>query len=93
MAEDMRAHVIISGRVQGVFFRAETRRAAEGHGVFGWVRNKGDGTVEAVFEGDKGAVNATTEWCHKGSPHSKVTNVDVRWEDYSGKFRDFEIRY
>lgn len=93
MAENARAHVIISGRVQGVFFRAETRRAAEQRGVSGWVRNKSDGTVEAVFEGGKAAVNAMTEWCHKGSPHSEVSDVNVKRETYSGEFRGFEITY
>ena len=93
MAENIRVHVIISGRVQGVFFRAETQRAAKNFGVFGWVRNKSDGTVEAVFEGDKDTVDAMIAWCHKGSPHSKVTDMDVRREDYSGRFSGFEISY
>jgi len=92
MAE-VRAHVIISGKVQGVFFRAETQRAAENYGVSGWVRNRSDGAVEALFEGEEEDVNTIIEWCKEGSPYSKVKNVDVTWEEYSGEFNTFEIAY
>ena len=64
MGNKARAHAIISGRVQGVFFRMETKRAANGLGVFGWVKNQPDGTVEAVFEGDRDRVDAIVDWCH-----------------------------
>lgn len=93
MGESLRAHAVISGRVQGVFFRLETKRAADEYGVFGWVRNKRDGTVEAVFEGDKEKVLSVLEWCKQGPPISKVQNVDVEWEAYTGKFNRFDIRY
>ena len=72
MKEKVRAHAIITGVVQGVFFRAETMRAAVKHGVFGWVRNKRDGSVEAVFEGDRQQVAAILSWCQKGSPRSAM---------------------
>ncbi len=93
MGDKVRAHVIVSGRVQGVFFRAETRRATQDNDVFGWVRNTDDGKVEAVFEGDEADVKAMTEWCREGSSHSKVKDVDVEWETYSGDFSGFEITY
>ena len=88
-----RAHVFISGRVQGVFFRSETRHEARKHGVSGWVRNLPDDRVEAVFEGEEENVKKLLEFCRRGPPGAKVTNVDVTWESYSGEFRDFEIRY
>ncbi len=90
---DTRAHVIISGKVQGVFFRAETERAAVERGVNGWVKNRTDGTVEAVFEGPEAAVAAILEWCKKGSPGSRVDDVDVRWESYQKEFSGFDIVY
>lgn len=93
MGKDVRAHVIISGRVQGVFFRAETQRAAQQIGVDGWVRNRSDGTVEAVIEGSPAKVDKTIEWCWKGSPMSQVTDVKVNWEDHTGEFDTFNITY
>jgi acylphosphatase len=88
-----RAHVFISGRVQGVFFRASTREEAIGLGLTGWVRNMSDGRVEAVFEGDEGVVDEMVSWCHRGPPHSKVDNVELRREEYIGEFDDFGVRY
>lgn len=93
MEANARAHLIVSGRVQGVFFRAETQRAAMRYGVSGWVRNKRDGTVEAVIEGEKNDVIALINWCKTGPPHSRVENVDVGWQDYQGAYADFSVRY
>ena len=93
MEKQIRAHAVISGRVQGVFFRMETKYAADEAGVFGWVRNKRDRTVEAMFEGSEKSVMSILEWCKKGPPIAKVTNVDVTWEDYRGEFSSFEITY
>lgn len=93
MENKVRAHAIISGRVQGVFFRMETKRAAEGFGVLGWVRNKRDGTVEAVFEGNQDQVEAILEWCNEGPAHARVDDVKVDWGDYSGEFTVFDITY
>ena len=93
MEKQARAHAIISGRVQGVFFRVETQRAAEGFGVFGWVRNKRDGTVEAIFEGAQQNVDAVLDWCRQGPSMSRVDNVDVNWQDYTGKFKSFDITF
>jgi acylphosphatase len=93
MDKKVRAHAIISGRVQGVFFRMETKRSADQFNVFGWVRNRRDGTVEAVFEGDKESVEAVLKWCHGGPPHAVVKSVDVKWMDYAGEFKEFKIAY
>ena len=93
MGEKARAHVMIRGRVQGVFFRVETRRAAQGYGVAGWVRNRSDGTVEAVFEGDRTQVEAMIQWCRQGPPHARVTDISVDWQDYSAEFSGFDITY
>lgn len=91
--EKVRAHVIIEGRVQGVFFRAHTQNEARLRKVTGWVKNRYDGKVEAVFEGEKNAVHALIDWCHTGSPHALVKNVEIRWEDYQGEFSSFSITY
>ncbi|RZB30350.1 MAG: acylphosphatase [Desulfobacteraceae bacterium Eth-SRB1] len=93
MGKKVRAHVLIVGRVQGVFFRMETKRTADGAGVYGWVKNKRDGTVEAVFEGDEESVGAVVKWCKKGPPISIVNGVDIKWEDYTGEYGDFEITF
>ena len=87
------AHVIISGRVQGVFYRATTRGKAVRIGLSGWVKNLSNGNVEAVFEGEEEAVKELVEFCRRGPPGAKVTGIDVAWERYSGEFRDFKIRF
>ena len=88
-----RAHIVVNGDVQGVFFRQETKQQAEAHGVRGWVRNRDDGAVEAVFEGEEQDVKAVVEFCKLGPPRAMVTNVDVKREPYTGEFNDFKIRY
>ncbi|MFZ0927908.1 MAG: acylphosphatase [Syntrophobacteraceae bacterium] len=86
-----RAHVWITGRVQGVFFRAYTRDAAHRIGVTGWVRNLPDGRVEAVLEGEADKVEKMIEWCREGSPMSRVDRVEVLEEVYTGDFDRLEI--
>ncbi len=88
-----RAHVLVSGSVQGVFFRSETQHEAQKHGVKGWVRNRLDGKVEAVFEGEEENVKKLIEFCKRGPPGARVTHVNVAWENYTDEFKDFEIRY
>jgi len=83
----------VSGRVQGVFFRSETQDEAQRHGLAGWVRNLPDGRVEAVFEGEKEAVNKLIEFCRRGPPGARITDVEVVWENYTGELRGFRIRY
>ncbi len=91
--EKVRAQVMISGRVQGVFFRAYTEKAARARNILGWVMNTRDGRVEAVLEGEKEQVEDMISWCHQGSPMSQVTGVDVNWQDYTGEFQDFSVKY
>lgn len=88
---NVRAHLIISGHVQGVFFRAHTRDFARKFNVNGWVKNRNDGNVEALFEGDEEDVNSIIDWCHDGPPGARVSGVDVKWEEYKGEFKGFEI--
>lgn len=89
----LRAHVLIKGRVQGVFFRAEIRSQAYGLGLTGWVRNRWDGNVEAFFEGEDQKVRKMITWCHKGPPAAVVEDVEVKWEEYKGEFTSFSVRY
>jgi acylphosphatase len=84
--------VFVSGRVQGVFFRSETKRKAESHSVTGWVRNLPDSRVEAVFEGEAEAVVALVEFCKRGPSGAMVTSFDLTWEAYTGEFNGFKIR-
>jgi acylphosphatase len=88
-----RAHVVVRGKVQGVFFRAETQRAAEERKVTGWVRNRPDGTVEAMFEGTEKSVFSMVEWCKGGSPQATVEAVEADWSEYRGEFAGFEITH
>lgn len=78
--------------MQGVFFRDSTRHLARQYGVAGWVRNLPDGRVEAVFEGEKDAVQRLIDWCHQGPPGARVDRVDVEWQEYTGAFTDFMVR-
>jgi acylphosphatase len=93
MEENARAHLVVSGRVQGVFFRAETQKAAMVFGVSGWVRNRRNGTVEAVVEGARKDVLSLINWCNTGPPLSKVDRVEVTWRTFNGEFSEFGIRY
>jgi acylphosphatase len=92
MSDRTRAHVFVSGTVQGVYYRATTRDTARERGVDGWVKNLDDGRVEAVFEGDEDAVEGMVEWCHTGSPQARVDDVAVEYEPPEG-LDGFEIRY
>jgi acylphosphatase len=92
MSDRTRAHVFVTGRVQGVFFRATTRETAREEGVDGWVKNLDDGRVEAVFEGEEAVVEAMVEFCHEGSPQARVEDVDVEYEEPLG-IEGFEVRY
>ena len=86
-----RVHVLIEGRVQGVFFRASTRDEARARGLAGWVRNRADGRVEAVFEGDRRAVENMIAWCKKGPPYAYVDHVEIVWQPYQGDLMDFRV--
>jgi acylphosphatase len=88
-----RVHVYITGRVQGVAFRAKTRSEAIRNNVSGWVRNLPDGRVEAVFEGKPEDVDHVVGWCRVGPSLATVEQMESREEPYSGAFKDFSIRY
>jgi acylphosphatase len=91
--EKVRARAIIEGRVQGVFFRYHTQEMALKLDLKGWVKNRRDGRVEAVFEGDKNKVDQIIQWCRQGPSEARVTKVHLNWEDYTGEFEDFAINY
>jgi len=91
--ENARTRVIIEGRVQGVFFRYHTQEMALGLGLKGWVKNRRDGSVEALFEGDRDNVNQAIEWCNRGPAQARVIRVHQTWEEYRGEFEDFSITY
>ncbi|HEX5948110.1 MAG TPA: acylphosphatase [Actinomycetota bacterium] len=91
MSAAHRAHVYVSGAVQGVFFRYEARERARSRGLAGWVRNLHDGRVEAVFEGPEEAVEAMVDWCREGPRGAEVTDVESIAEDPEG-LNGFEVR-
>ena len=79
------AHAVITGRVQGVFYRASCRDEAAARGLAGWVRNNPDGSVEAVFEGPEAVVREMLDWCRRGPPSAAVEKVAVTWESAGGE--------
>ncbi|HKZ63628.1 MAG TPA: acylphosphatase [Thermoplasmata archaeon] len=87
-----RACVVFRGRVQGVNFRAHCRENALDLGLTGWVRNRSDGTVEAMFEGERGVVERAIEWNCTSQPSALVTDRRMEWSEATGEFRSFEIR-
>ncbi|MCX8063960.1 MAG: acylphosphatase [Candidatus Hydrogenedentes bacterium] len=90
----MRAHLIIYGIVQGVGYRYSTYRRALQLGLKGWVRNREDGSVEAVFEGQPEKVEEMIRWCYTGPRGARVTKIDVKKEeDVDNIFVNFEIRF
>ncbi len=91
--EKARLHVVIEGRVQGVFFRASAMEEACSLGLSGWVKNCWDGRVEAVFEGERDKVEQVLKWCQKGPPGAMVRNVEANWEDATGEFDTFSIKH
>ena len=91
--EKVRAHVVIEGRVQGVFFRHHTQEVAFKLGVMGWVKNRRDGSVEAVFEGDRERVDQMIQWCHRGPSEARVSRVYSTWGNYTGEFDDFSVTH
>lgn len=88
-----RARLCISGRVQGVFYRAFTRDTAFSIGLKGWVRNLPDGRVEAVFEGDKGSIEQAIKLCYSGPAGARVDDIEVQWEDPQEGLIGFQVRY
>lgn len=87
-----RAHVRISGQVQGVFFRDSTREKAQKLNLRGWVKNLPDGRVEALFEGPTEKVREMIAWCEEGPRHASVENVDTDFEAAGADLSGFEVR-
>jgi len=90
--EKRRAHIFVSGRVQGVFFRASAQKRARELELGGWAHNLVDGRVEFVVEGEKEHVTQFIEWCKVGTPLARVENIEVREENCVGEFDNFAIR-
>ena len=88
-----RVQVRVTGRVQGVFFRQSAREEAERLGLSGWVRNLPDGSVEALFEGERPLVEQSVVWCRQGPPRASVDEVVVKWLDGPAETGGFAIRY
>jgi len=86
-----RVHLIIRGRVTGVYFRAATQREAKRLGVTGWVKNRNDGAVEIMAEGEEDTIKDIVAWSHHGPTAARVDHVDVRWRGFTGEFADFRI--
>lgn len=84
-------HLVVRGRVQGVYFRASAQREARRLGLVGTVRNRSDGSVEIVAEGEETAIRELHGWAQKGPSVARVERVDTRWRGYSGEFADFRI--
>ena len=93
MKDASEARIVVSGRVQGVFFRASTRDAAVRHGVRGFVRNLPDGRVEAVLQGDRGAVEQVIAFMREGPPGARVEETDVEWRTPSERWDRFFVRH
>jgi acylphosphatase len=86
-------HVLISGRVQGVWYRASTKQKAEELGITGWVRNTKDGNVEATFEGEEEKIDEMINWCYKGPSLAKVSNIDIKNNQEIIGFDEFKIKH
>lgn len=87
-----RVHCIVHGRVQGVMFRAATREQAQRLGLAGWVRNRSDGTVELVAEGERDYVQHLVTWCHRGPPAARVSRVEIVWQEPAGELDAFTVQ-
>lgn len=84
-------HLFVRGRVQGVYFRASAQREARRLGLTGWVKNRADGAVEVLAEGDEEEIKELIGWAHRGPGAARVDNVDVRWRSFTGDYPDFRI--
>jgi acylphosphatase len=86
-----RIEIVVRGRVQGVYYRATAEREARHHGLTGWVKNRKDGSVEMVIEGEEDAVKDFLAWAQVGPSTARVDKVETRWRSYTGEFTDFRI--
>ncbi len=92
MSDLVRAHILVSGEVQGVSFRQATVDEARRLGLHGWVRNVSDGRVEAEAEGERAKVEALVRWCRRGPPAARVDGVQVSWSAHGGDLGTFAVR-
>ena len=88
-----RIRIIVTGKVQGVFFRQALKVMAKKNNVFGWVKNLKDGRVEAVLEGAEEKVSRLVEWSHGGPANARVEDIEIHNEKFSGKFSKFDVLY
>ncbi len=93
MVNKIQIKVVINGRVQGVFYRAETKNTADQFGIKGYVKNLPNGSVEAIFEGDRPSVTQMVEWCNKGPAAARVENVLAEEVETLSNFKTFMIKY
>jgi len=91
MSDNVRAHLIVSGFVQGVYFRSTAAETGLKLGLTGWAKNRPNGTVEIIAEGDKDQIEKLIKWCHKGPPTARVDGVDISWEPTTGEFQTFRV--
>ena len=91
--EKQRTHILVSGKVQGVFFRQALKVIAKKNNVSGWVRNLPDKRVEAILEGDNNSVNSIIEWARVGPANSHVDNIEINNEEFKNEFSTFEVLY
>lgn len=91
--DEVRVRILISGQVQGVFFRASTKQEAVLRGLKGWARNLSSGQVEAVFQGPSSEVDSMIQWCHQGPPAARVTRIVLTWEEPNPSETCFQILY
>ena len=87
----IRVHLLISGIVQGVYYRQSTKRQAQKLDLKGWVRNLEDGRVEALVEGEKDKIDELIKWCYEGPSNAKVDNVEIDYQEYKNEFQDFSV--
>ncbi|MFY9461631.1 MAG: acylphosphatase [Candidatus Sungiibacteriota bacterium] len=86
-----RVEIAVKGRVQGVFFREEVKKAARELGLAGWVRNEADDSVKIIAEGKEEKLQKLIAWCRQGSKWSRVEKLEAKWDEYRGEFTQFEI--
>ena len=86
-------HILVTGKVQGVFFRQATKVVATKNNVTGWVKNLENGQVEILIEGDDKNVKSVIDWCHNGPANSRVDEIKIEQQEFSGRYSNFEVLY
>jgi acylphosphatase len=91
MQQNVRARLVITGVVQGVYYRVTARKVALNSGITGWIKNRPDGAVEALIEGNRDKILKFIDWCRQGPPAAQVSDVQVEWGDFKGEYQNFSI--